>query len=67
MKHEDLIILPFAILAAIVLILAIIALVKFNHLPYEDKAEIPGLLDDSDLSTRYVDVELCEQPFVEYY
>lgn len=67
MKHEDLIFLPFAALVAIVLILAIIAIVKFNRLPYEDKAEIPGILDNSDLSKTDMGIQFCEQPFIDCY
>lgn len=57
---ENLIILPFAILAAAVLVLAIIAVVKFRKLetnedpvPYDD---MPGVYDD---------VQYCERPFIE--
>lgn len=67
MKHEDLIFLPFAILALIVLILAIMAIVKFNNLTYEDKTEIPGVLDSSDLSEEEMGVQFSEYPFIELY
>lgn len=62
MKQDYLIFLPFAILAAIVLILAIFAVVRFRKLetdedpvPYDD---LPGI---------YEDVQYCERPFIESF
>lgn len=52
MKHEDLIILPFAILAAVVLILAIIAMIRFRR---TETGEDPIPYDD--IPARYEDLE----------
>lgn len=68
MKHlnENLIFLPFAILAAIVLAFAVWAVIKFRKL-YENKSEIPGILDDSDLSEGCRSVQYSEQPTFDVY
>lgn len=55
MEQLDIIFLPFAILAAIVLGFAVWAVIKFRKL-YENKSEVPGILDDFDLSQRRNDV-----------
>lgn len=52
MKHEDLIILPFAILVAVVLILAIIAMIRFRRM---ETGEDPVPLDD--MPARYEEFE----------
>lgn len=60
MKHEDLIFLPFAVLAAVVLILAIIAVRKFKQLE-TDEDPVPY----DDMPARYEDYELSERPYIE--
>lgn len=62
MEQLDLIFLPFAILAAVVLILAIIAVVKFRKL---ESDEDPVPIDD--LPARYDDVQYSERPFIESF
>lgn len=57
MKQIDLIFLPFVVLAAIVLVLAIIAVVKFRKM---DKDIMPS----DDFPGRYED---SERPFIEYF
>lgn len=66
MEQLDLIFLPFAILAAIVLGFALWAVIKFRKL-YENKSEIPGLLDDCDISERYSSIQHSEQPTFDVY
>lgn len=66
MEQLDLIFLPFAILAAIVLAFAVWAVIKFRKL-YENKSEIPGLLDDDSVSERYSCIQHCEQPTYDVY
>jgi hypothetical protein len=52
MKHEDLIFLPFAVLAATVLVLAIIAVVRFRKM---ETSEDPVPYDD--MPAQYEDYE----------
>jgi hypothetical protein len=52
MKHEDLIFLPFAILVAVVLILAIIAMIRFRRME-TDEDPVPC----DDMPARYEDFE----------
>lgn len=61
-ENENLIFLPFAILAAIVLALAIIAVVKFRKLE-TDEDPVPY----DDLPGRYEDIEYSENPWIEYF
>lgn len=64
MKHfyenENLILIPFAILGAVVLILAIIAWAKFRKLE-------KGVIQDDELPGVYEDYELSERPFINYF
>lgn len=61
-EQDYLIFLPFAILAAVVLILAIIAFVKFRKLETDEDPvpidDIPGI---------YESVDYSERPFIEYF
>lgn len=61
-ENENLIFLPFAVLAAVVLILAIIAVVKFRKLE-TDEDPVPY----DDLPGRYEDVQYSERPFIESF
>lgn len=66
MEQLDLIFLPFALLAALALGLAVWAVIKFRKL-YENKSEIPGLLDDDSVSERYSCIQRSEQPTYDVY
>lgn len=66
MEHEYIILLPFLLLAALVLILAIIAAVKFRKL-YANKDQEDLRVVRDDIPGRYMDIQYSEQPFVEVY
>ncbi len=66
MEHLDIIFLPFALLAALALGLAVWAVIKFRKL-YENKSEIPGLLDDSGLPEEEMCIQFSEQPTFDVY
>lgn len=67
MKHLDIIAFIYFALSLLVCVFAIWAVVKFNNLTNENKTEIPGVLDSSDLSEEELGVLLSEQPFIECY
>lgn len=67
MKHLDIIALIYFALSLLVCALTIWAVVKFNNLTNENKTEIPGLLDSSDLSEEDMGVQYSEFPFIELY
>lgn len=66
MEHLDIIAFIYFALSLLVCVLAIWAVVKFNNLT-ENKDQIQGLLDSSDLSEEELGVLLSEQPFIECY
>jgi hypothetical protein len=66
MKQIDLIFLPFFFLTLLVLVLVVLWIAKFRKL-YENKTEIPGILDDSDLSQEEMGVQFSEYPFIELH
>jgi hypothetical protein len=65
-ENENLIFLPFAILAAIVLCFAIWAVIKFRKL-YENKNQTRRVANDDSLPGRYEDIQCSEQPYYEYF
>lgn len=69
MKQVDLIFLILFCLALVSGGALMYLIISFKKLfpNRENKNQIPGILDDNDLPTRYLDVELREQSFVEYY
>lgn len=66
MKQDYIIFLPFAILALTVMILSIIAFVKFRKL-YANKDNQNGHVEPDDIPGRYLDIQYSEQPFIDCY
>ena len=52
--------------ALLVLVLAVLWIEIFRKL-YENKTEIPGLLDDDDLSEQEMGIQFSEQPTFDVY
>lgn len=67
MKYLDIIAFIYFALSLLVCAFSIWAVVKFNNLTNENKTEIPGLLDSSDLSESDMGIQYSEQPFIECY
>ncbi|MES2112321.1 MAG: hypothetical protein V4577_26425 [Bacteroidota bacterium] len=51
----------------IIALISVVAIVRKHNKLYANKDQIPGLLDDNDISKRGVDFLRSEQPFVDYY
>lgn len=66
MKQDYIILLPFAALAALVLLLTIIAVLKFRKL-YANKDHENGHMERDDIPGRYMEIQYSEHPFIELY